>query len=264
LILAASCLLLLFCGCRSPIKPLPPKETRSYQSLLEWSHQSGMPGAILLVRTPTTNFLGSVGWADKKRKSRCARTTRFRIGSVTKTLTWNCHRAASYRRASQYGFGDDQLSACIHHQPHSQQRPHHRSAIGPAHKRDLQFQRQQSRTCFVAACCNRRGTWPPMRELKYAFDKPARFPPGEGWEYSNSNFLLLGLIIDQITGHHHSVEIRQRILDPLLLTNSYYELSEPARGELAHGYEKYLGFSEDTDGLDACRRRQLGAGEHGF
>jgi D-alanyl-D-alanine carboxypeptidase len=85
-----------------------------------------------------------------------------------------------------------------------------------------------------------------LRELEYAYDKPARFPPGEGWDYSNSNFLLLGLVIDSATGHHHSVEIRNEILDPLNLTNTYYELNEPARGELAHGYERHFGYWEDV------------------
>ncbi len=70
--------------------------------------------------------------------------------------------------------------------------------------------------------------------------------PGEGWEYSNSNFLLLGMIIDHLTGHHHSVEIRKRLLGPLQLTNTYYELSEATRGERAHGYERLLGFRQDT------------------
>src|ERR1043166_1076284 len=59
---------LCVCGCRSGFTPLPPKETRSYQSLLEWSPANGMPGAILLVQTPKTNFLGCVGLADLKRK----------------------------------------------------------------------------------------------------------------------------------------------------------------------------------------------------
>jgi len=61
-------LLVLASGCRTTFTPLPPKEGRTYQSLLEWSHRNGMPGAILLVQTPRTNFLGAVGWADVKGK----------------------------------------------------------------------------------------------------------------------------------------------------------------------------------------------------
>src|SRR5688572_20845469 len=81
--LLALSLAALGCGCRS-LKPLPPPQKRSYQSLLEWSHKCGMPGAVLLVRTPKTNFLGSVGWADRKRKIAMRPNHAFRIGSVTK------------------------------------------------------------------------------------------------------------------------------------------------------------------------------------
>jgi CubicO group peptidase (beta-lactamase class C family) len=42
------------------------------------------------------------------------------------------------------------------------------------------------------------------------------------------------------------IEIRKRFLDPLQLTNTYYELNEPARGERAHGYERLPCFSLDT------------------
>src|SRR5205085_2857440 len=96
------------------------------------------------------------------------------------------------------------------------------------------------------AVLNRRGEWPPLRHLQYAYQKRARFPPGKRYEYSNSNFILLGLIIDQATGHSHSIEIRKRFIDPLQLTNTYYEADEPPRGESAHGYERIAGFSLDT------------------
>src|ERR1041384_7615791 len=77
----ALALCVLVCGCRSALKPLPPSQTRTYQSLLEWTHQNGMPGAILLVQTPQTNFLGSVGWADVKRKTPMRPDHAFRIAS---------------------------------------------------------------------------------------------------------------------------------------------------------------------------------------
>jgi D-alanyl-D-alanine carboxypeptidase len=244
-ILSANCLLLFAAGCCSPIKPLPLKETRSYRSLLEWARQSGMPGAVLLVQTPATNFVGSIGWADKKRRIAMRPDHAFRIGSVTKTFT-----GIVIAQLHVEGRLDTDL-VMTNYLPESITR-HIRNS-------DRITVRQMSRHTsgiynfddsaaymFRRGLLNRRGAWPPLRELKYAYDKPARFEPNEGWEYSNSNFLLLGLTIDHVTGHHHSMEIRRRILDPLLLTNTYYELSEPPRGELAHGYEKHLGFSEDT------------------
>jgi len=83
----AICVGVFVCGCRMAFTPLPRKETRTYQSLLEWAHENGMPGAILLVQTPQTNFLGTLGWADVKRKIPMRSEHEFRIGSITKMFT---------------------------------------------------------------------------------------------------------------------------------------------------------------------------------
>jgi D-alanyl-D-alanine carboxypeptidase len=237
------CLLAAAVGCRSPLTKLPPKETRTFQSLLEWSHQNGMPGAILLVKTPTTNFLASIGYADIKRKVRMQTNQLFRIGSVTKTFTGivaaqlcaegllDCDKPiTNYLPAPITGRIANSERITV------RQLAQHTSGI-PANNTSYWFHR---------LLLNKRENWPVSRELEFVLDRPAAFEPGQGWEYSNSNFLLLGLIIDQVVGHHHSVEIRRRLLDPLHLENTNYELFEPSRGELAHGYEKLFGFTCDT------------------
>ncbi|MCI0746517.1 MAG: beta-lactamase family protein [Verrucomicrobia subdivision 3 bacterium] len=199
------------------------------------------------MRTPATNFLASVGWADKKQKIPMRPDHAFRIGSVTKTFTGIISAQLHVEgKLNTDALMTNYLPVSItRHFPNSEritlrQMTRHTSGI-----RDFNdsVAYMLNRRLF-----SRRGDWPPMRDLSYAYDKPARFSPGEGWDYSNSNFLMLGLMIDQVTGHHHSVEIRQRILEPLNLTNTYYELSEPARGELAHGYERHFGFWEDATG----------------
>src|SRR5687767_593136 len=218
-ILIIACSILFLCGCRGSLK-LPPEETRSYQSLLEWALQSGMPGATLLVKTPTTNFIASAGWADRKHKTPMRPDHGFRIGSVTKTFTGiviaQMHTEGklttdavitNYLPASITSRfpGSDRITL--------RQMARHTSGI---YDFNDSFAYQLRRGVL-----NRRGEWPPLRELKYAYDKPSSFEPGGGWDYSNSNFLLLGLIIDRLTGHHHSTEIRNRILGPLNLTNTY-------------------------------------------
>ncbi|MBW5421151.1 serine hydrolase [Streptomyces sp. BG9H] len=51
-------------------------------------------------------------------------------------------------------------------------------------------------------------------------DKPL-FEPGEGWSYSNTGYILAGLIIQKATGHHWSDEVRARIIEPLGLKDTY-------------------------------------------
>lgn len=51
-----------------------------------------------------------------------------------------------------------------------------------------------------------------------ALDRPRTFRPGRGWDYSNTNYLLAGMVIEKVTGRPYGEEIRRRIIEPLGLT----------------------------------------------
>jgi len=76
--------------------------------------------------------------------------------------------------------------------------------------------------------------WTTDQALAYVL-KPY-FPPGRGWHYSNTNYLLLGLIAERITGQPLDVAIRSRLLDPSGLKAIWYQAKEQPRRPLAHGY----------------------------
>jgi CubicO group peptidase (beta-lactamase class C family) len=202
-----------------------------------------MPGAVLLVNGPKTNFLSSIGYADLKRKAPMRPDHAFRIGSVTKTFT-----GMVVAQMETEGLLDTEkpitnyLPASITSRIANSDRitvrqlGQHTSGLPP----------NNNYYWFRRLLWNRRGEWSASREIEYLYGKSPRFEPGKGWEYSNYNFLLLGMIIDQVTGHHHSAEIHRRLIEPLRLENTYYELFESPRGELSHGYEKLLGFRTDT------------------
>jgi D-alanyl-D-alanine carboxypeptidase len=61
-------------------------------------------------------------------------------------------------------------------------------------------------------------------------------PPGKAWHYSNTNYLLLGLIAERLTGQSLAVAIRTRLLDPTGLADTWYQGVERPPTELAHGY----------------------------
>jgi D-alanyl-D-alanine carboxypeptidase len=245
LLLLAGGVFLFLCGCRSTLTPLPPKETRTYQSVLEWSLQNGMPGAMLRVQTPKTNFIACVGWADRERRIPLRPDHAFRIGSLTKTFV-------SLVAAQMEAEGQLKADAVITNYLPASVTSHIANSDKTTVRQLLRhtsgiynFEWNNSyilQRWFLDRC----GNWPPERMLKYVYDQPAYFAPGQGGNYSDSNLLLVGMILDRLAGHHHSIEIRRRILDPLQLTNTYYELSEPPRGERVHGYENPFGFWEDT------------------
>ncbi len=79
--------------------------------------------------------------------------------------------------------------------------------------------------------------------LALVLDKPADFEPDEKYSYSNTNYLLLGEILDKTVGYSHHQYIREEILLPLNLTNTFSLLSEVNVDSVMSGY--YVGYDED-------------------
>jgi len=67
-------------------------------------------------------------------------------------------------------------------------------------------------------------------------NKPLEFEPEEKFSYSNSNYLLLGYIIEQISNMTYAEYVKQNILDPLQMLNSGYERPEEIIKNMAQGY----------------------------
>ena len=81
-----------------------------------------------------------------------------------------------------------------------------------------------------------RRKWTHSDIVPYLYDKPLLFEPGTSYHYSNSNYILVGAIIEKVIGQPHHTLIRKRILSPLGLKRTLNG-HETARGEeRAHGY----------------------------
>jgi len=76
--------------------------------------------------------------------------------------------------------------------------------------------------------------WSPTRALGYM--EAPYFPPGTGSHYSNTNYLLLGMLAERATGRKLADQLRDRFLDPLALGSAWYQDAERPRAPLAHGY----------------------------
>ena len=81
---------------------------------------------------------------------------------------------------------------------------------------------------------NRTKTFSPEEVLGYL--KEPDFAPGEGWRYSNTNYLLLAMIINKATGSNISTELKNRLLQPLGLTEFYLSQEESIPTHQAHVY----------------------------
>ncbi|HEX2525413.1 MAG TPA: serine hydrolase domain-containing protein [Geminicoccus sp.] len=76
----------------------------------------------------------------------------------------------------------------------------------------------------------------PRELVTIGLSRPPNFPPGQGWNYSNTNFVLLGMIIRNLTGRSLSSNIRQRILKPLGLSDTYFPLNTKYQYPHPEGY----------------------------
>lgn len=74
-------------------------------------------------------------------------------------------------------------------------------------------------------------------------DQPADFPPDKKYHYSNSNYLLLGDIMDKVLGYSYHEYIKKKILEPLGLKNTHSMLSEVDSDEVMSGY--FVGYEHD-------------------
>jgi D-alanyl-D-alanine carboxypeptidase len=88
--------------------------------------------------------------------------------------------------------------------------------------------------------------------FKLAADQTPTFPPGEGFTYSNTDYNLLGLVIEQATGQSWRSEIRERLVEQLHLFNTL--LPEPGEsaipGRHAHGYMDFGAGLMDMTEID--------------
>lgn len=64
-------------------------------------------------------------------------------------------------------------------------------------------------------------TWKPEELLHYVLDEQPSFKAGEGWEYSDTNFILLGMIIEKITSQPYYAILQKEILTPFKLSNTF-------------------------------------------
>ena len=79
--------------------------------------------------------------------------------------------------------------------------------------------------------------------LDFALDLPASFKPDKGYEYSNTNYLLLRTIMDDVLGYNHHKYIKEKILIPLELKNTFFSITEVDLDDVMSGY--YVGHDED-------------------
>ncbi len=78
-------------------------------------------------------------------------------------------------------------------------------------------------------------------------------PPGERYEYSNANYVTLGMIVQAVSGQSYETYIKENIFRPLDMQNSFTSKTEAQQDGLALGYQKWFGIPVASPNLPFVR-----------
>jgi D-alanyl-D-alanine carboxypeptidase len=94
-----------------------------------------------------------------------------------------------------------------------------------------------------------RAWWTPDEQIEIAAAQPRSFEPGAGFSYSNYGYVILGRILERVTGTDYATLVRTRILEPAGMDRSRVALDGALAAPFSHGYTNFcadLGPAADT------------------
>jgi D-alanyl-D-alanine carboxypeptidase len=207
------------------------------QQALDKLVSDGVPGAIALQRQGRQQWHAASGVADLETKEPIRATDRFRIGSITKSFVSTVVlQLAGERRLTLDDTVERWLPGIIPNGDTITVRQLLNHTSGLYNYTDLPFYLQVLREPLR--------TWRPLQLVQRAVAHPPLFAPGTSWSYSNTNYIVLGMIIAAVDGvparlqmASPAVEVYRRIIGPLRLWHTSFPLTDPdIRGPHAHGY----------------------------
>jgi D-alanyl-D-alanine carboxypeptidase len=92
--------------------------------------------------------------------------------------------------------------------------------------------------------------WKPDQLLSSSVLHEPYFAPGTGYHYSNTNYVLLGMIVEKVTGHKIGEELDRRILKPLGLSNTSLSTRPALPSPSSRGYAERYGTLSDVSEMD--------------
>jgi D-alanyl-D-alanine carboxypeptidase len=246
----AACVAMFIAGCSSTTEPttvssptstatsaalpaaLKPIDPKAFQAVVDAAAEKLMvPGAMVLLRTPQGNFNAAVGTTELGAQTPPAAITHFRIASNTKTMTGALIVLLAQDGKLKFS---DPVSAYVPDVPNGEN-----ITVAQLLKMRSGLYGYTADPALAAAMDADPGkAWTPQEVLDIAFHHPPQFAPDASYEYSNSNYALLGLVAEKVGGRPLAQQFQDRLFGPVGLTQTSLpaadDTSMPA--PYSHGY----------------------------
>jgi D-alanyl-D-alanine carboxypeptidase len=212
-------------------------DARLEQLLDGWRQRADVPAVSLAVDGPgRSSFVAASGTGERGGNHPVAADAQFRVASITKMFVATVVLQLVEERRLRL---DAQVAAYVPGYALGRgvtvrQLLNHTSGI-PDYTRTEHF--------HEGLLADRNREWNADEMLALVAGIRRDFAPGTDYLYSNTGYILLGRIIETITGSTWAAEVRRRVLDPLQLGHTYIAGAEPVPGGVLPGY-----IDADMDG----------------
>jgi D-alanyl-D-alanine carboxypeptidase len=224
-----------------------PLKTALQLKLEEWHKAGSFPGATFgVVLADGESFGLAVGFSDRETKTPLKPTDRMLAGSVGKTFA--AATALQLVKEGKIGL-DDKIEKYLGSEPWFSRLPNARDiTVRQLMNHTSGLVRYEFKEQFTKdLTANPEKVWKPAELVAYLLDEKAPFEAGKGWDYSDTNYIVLGMIIEKVTGRKFYDEANRRLLKPLKLTGTI-----PQDGPRLNGVvQGYAGANNPFGGKDA-------------
>ncbi|WP_044381560.1 serine hydrolase domain-containing protein [Streptomyces cyaneogriseus] len=181
----------------------------------------GVPGATATARDGHRTWTATAGVGDLRTGEPRSARDRYRVGSITKTFVATVVlQLEAEGRLSLDDTVEEWLPGLVRGNGHDGSRITLRHLLNhTSGVYDYTADEEFARTYFLADgfLRHRYDTVPPERLVAVAMSHRPDFAPGASWTYSNTNYVLAGLVVEKATGRPWGEEVRRRIIAPLHL-----------------------------------------------
>ncbi len=228
----------------SSLQTSTQRDRNSVKQAVRDTLQLGFPGVLAKTSEGGKTWSYAAGVANLSSKKPMETDFRFRIGSVTKAFTATVVLQLAEENSLNLddsiekwlpgviqgnGYDDKQITI--------RQLLNHTSGIAE-YTRSKGFNLMDTKKSYRAE-----------ELVKMGISMPPDFAPGKSWSYSNTGYVLLGILIETVTGNSYAEEIENRIIEPLELSNTFLPGNSSVIPGTKHarGYIQLDGASEPKD-----------------